>query len=156
MTDEQKFVRDLLTRMMDAAGTDRTGLARMAGLAPSTITRVFESDAKHVLTTTTLFKLSRATGIPLAATAARPQDTVSKVDIVLTVAKSLGVAAEDLAAACAQGFNPRLIEWIDVVRRLPPTAEHHALETLRGIVEATHPAQKNSEPREPARVRRSG
>ena len=160
MTDEQKFVRELLTRMMEVSGTDPTGLARMAGLSPSTITRFFNSDTKHTLTTTTLFKLSRATGVSIGVNvpAATPGNLSrsAKVDAVLAVARSLEVSVEELIVASASSGEAgrRIRDWLEIARLFPSIAENNAIEALRGVIEATRSQQQDPEPRETSDVRR--
>lgn len=62
--DEQRAaIRDLVQLMMERTGLDSTGLARLAGLAPSTVTRFLNSPVKHLLTARTLAKLSEASGV---------------------------------------------------------------------------------------------
>lgn len=60
-TDAQRErQRSMVKEMMLASGLDRTGLARAAGLAPSTLTRFMEGEVEHLLTARTLSKLDEA------------------------------------------------------------------------------------------------
>jgi hypothetical protein len=63
--DQQAAVRDLIRRMMDKTGLDATGLARLAGIAPSTLSRFLYQPVKHLLTARTLAKLSKVSGVPV-------------------------------------------------------------------------------------------
>src|ERR1035441_4845347 len=63
--EQQAAVRDLIRRMMDETGLDATGLARAAGIAPSTLSRFLYQPVKHLLTARTLAKLSRVSGVPV-------------------------------------------------------------------------------------------
>lgn len=65
MDEHQKAAREMITRMLDATGLDPTGLARKAGLSPSTITRFMNSPVKYTISARTLQKLSAATGVTL-------------------------------------------------------------------------------------------
>jgi transcriptional regulator with XRE-family HTH domain len=63
--DQQAAVRDLIRQMMEKTGLDATGLARAAGIAPSTLSRFLYQPVKHLLTARTLAKLSEVSGIPV-------------------------------------------------------------------------------------------
>jgi transcriptional regulator with XRE-family HTH domain len=63
MDEHQKAARDLINRMLAATGLDLTGLARKAGVSPSTLTRFMNSPVKHTVSAKTLQKLSGATGV---------------------------------------------------------------------------------------------
>lgn len=63
--DQQAAIRDLIRLMMEKTGLDPTGLARSAGVAPSTLTRFLNQPVKHLLTARTLAKLSKASGVPV-------------------------------------------------------------------------------------------
>jgi len=63
--DQQAAIRDLIRRMMDVTGLDATGLARAAGIAPSTLSRFLYQPVKHLLTARTLAKLSKVSGVPV-------------------------------------------------------------------------------------------
>jgi len=63
--EQQAAIRDLIRLMMDKTGLDPTGLARAAGIAPTTLTRFLNQPVKHLLTARTLAKLSKASGLPV-------------------------------------------------------------------------------------------
>jgi plasmid maintenance system antidote protein VapI len=63
--DQQAAIRDLVRRMMESTGLDPTGLAKAAGIAPSTLTRFLNQPVKHLLTARTLAKLSKVSGVPV-------------------------------------------------------------------------------------------
>jgi hypothetical protein len=63
--DQQAAIRDLIRRMMEKTGLDATGLAREAGISPSTLSRFLYQPVKHLLTARTLAKLSTASGVPV-------------------------------------------------------------------------------------------
>jgi transcriptional regulator with XRE-family HTH domain len=65
MDEHQKAAREMITRMLDATGLDPTGLARKAGLSPSTITRFMNSPVKYTISTKTLQKLAAAAGVSI-------------------------------------------------------------------------------------------
>lgn len=65
MHKKRQAVLDLLDRMAKAVNKDLSGLARSAGLAPSTLTRFVNGEATHILSTRTLSKLSEASGVPI-------------------------------------------------------------------------------------------
>lgn len=67
LDDQQAAIRDVLRNMMEATGLDPTGLARLAGVSPSTLTRFLNQPVKHLLTARTLAKLSQASGVPVPA-----------------------------------------------------------------------------------------
>ena len=52
---------------------------------------------------------------------------------------------------------PRLIEWVEVIKRIPVTLEDHALQMLRGVGDAASRTEQNSPPSEGSdRISRSG
>lgn len=63
--DQRTVIRGLIRAMMERTGLDATGLARAAGIAPSTLTRFLNKPVKHLLTARTLAKLSEASGVPV-------------------------------------------------------------------------------------------
>lgn len=63
--DQQEAIRVLIRHMMDKTELDASGLARAAGVAPSTLSRFLYQPVKHLLTARTLAKLSKASGIPV-------------------------------------------------------------------------------------------
>lgn len=63
ISEQQAVMRDLIRSMMEKTGLDATGLARVAALAPSTLTRFLNQPVKHLLTTRTLEKLARISGV---------------------------------------------------------------------------------------------
>lgn len=62
---QQAAVRELIRLMMDRTGLDATGLARSAGVVPSTLTRFLNKPVKHLLSARTLAKLSEFSGVPV-------------------------------------------------------------------------------------------
>lgn len=84
MDEHQASARALVEKMIAAANTDATGLARLAGLSPSTLTRFMNnSDVKHTLSARTLAKLSAASGVPVPLTMVEetPDETPHKREI---------------------------------------------------------------------------
>jgi transcriptional regulator with XRE-family HTH domain len=68
MLDAKIATRSLVSEMMRVTGLDATGLARKAGLAPSTLTRFLNNqDASHSLSYSTLIKLSAVSGVTIGA-----------------------------------------------------------------------------------------
>lgn len=65
--EQQAVMRDLIRSMIDKTGMDATGLARAAGLAPSTLSRFLYQPVKHLLTARTLAKLARISGVAVPA-----------------------------------------------------------------------------------------
>lgn len=58
-------VRTWLLRVKAATGWSWTKIARTAGVAPSTLTKAVKPDHPHAMSTTTLTKISRGTGVPM-------------------------------------------------------------------------------------------
>jgi hypothetical protein len=141
----------LVWKMAEAAQTDLTGLARLAGLAPSTLTRFVNSDAKHLLTTRTLTKLSEASGVPLpgAPSSSAPD---SGLGLVAAVARAVGV---DLAQL-EMSLTPRARRWLALIEQIPASAENNAFELLSGLVDPTRSPEKKSRPRKRPGIRRKG
>lgn len=133
MDREREAVRNFLLEATRRLGTDLTGLARRAGLSPSTITRFVNSESKHIPTTRTLSKIAMASGLtpPLPHLNGGGDDQT-----------------ESIIAAGHSRPIPRMREWIDVISRLPPAAEHNILEMLRGIADATSATQQQPSPRQ--------
>lgn len=63
--DQREAQRELVRRMMEQTGLDATGLARAAGVAPSTLSRFLYQPVKHLLTARTLAKLSTFSSVPV-------------------------------------------------------------------------------------------
>lgn len=126
MDDDETFVRDLILKMAGAVDLDLTGLAREAGIAPSTLTRFMNGDAKHLPSARTLFKLSKLTHVPIVYGESELPDT-ARIEVLNAVAQALGLSAE--------GKRPPE-EWADVIDALPPPARDSALATLQGVAEA--------------------
>lgn len=61
---DRKTVKEFLLAAAKHADTDLSGLARLAGLAPSTVTRFVNGDSKYLPTTRTLSKIAEASGYP--------------------------------------------------------------------------------------------
>ena len=72
--DQRAALRNLIRVMMEKSGLDATGLARAAGVSPSTVTRFLNKPVKHLLTARTLAKLSEASevSVPFVGTATSP------------------------------------------------------------------------------------
>lgn len=64
---QQEAVRDLVREMLRATGLKPTQLARRAGVVPSTLTRFLNGDVKHILSLSSLYKLSEVSGIAVPA-----------------------------------------------------------------------------------------
>lgn len=124
MDRDRELIRAFITRAAEVARTDLSGLARRAGIAPSTLTRFMNGEVKHLPTARTLLKISAVTQLPLFAGAELPE---------------------------------RVLEWLQVIRRIPAPLEEHALQMLRGVGEAAGSTKKQPGPREGrGRTRRSG
>lgn len=153
MKDQCEAIRRLITQMMEALDTDPTGLARRAGVAPSTITRFMNSDdPKNLPTMRTMIAASQASGIPLfggIGFVAPQTKPLSKQELLEELARALGV---DLP----QDLSARELELLAGFRQLPDGSQQAAVELLRGWGEAPSSTKKNSSPSERARIRRSG
>jgi hypothetical protein len=57
MDEQQLAIKKLVEQMLAAAGLDATNLAKLAGLAPSTLNRFLNQQVKHTLSVRTLGKL---------------------------------------------------------------------------------------------------
>lgn len=150
-TDREK-VRAWVQAAADFAQMDLTGLARRAGLAPSTLTRFVNAESKFMLSTRTLAKVSRASGFPMPTdVGAAPGATLSdadRIEAVNAVAQVLGVDLPEL--------TPRILRWLDVIEHIPPAAEQNAFELLAGLRQPSRPAEEDASPSEPGRRRGSG
>lgn len=64
MDDEQKAQRRLIQRLLNYTQTDATNLARLAGVAHTTLTRFLNKEGDQLLSNRTIAKLMRASGLP--------------------------------------------------------------------------------------------
>jgi transcriptional regulator with XRE-family HTH domain len=85
---QRDAIRALVRRMAAANGLSLSALARKAGVTPTTVTRFMNQDVDHVLSLTTLSKLSEASGVAL------PSGVPASGPVV---AEAAGVAAETAA-----------------------------------------------------------
>jgi transcriptional regulator with XRE-family HTH domain len=113
---QQKRVRELVELMLEATGMSPTELAREAGLSASTLTRfLHDREAKHVLSTRSLSKLSLASGVPLAMAS----DILTKVDpaklqrALRLADKAIGSAKIPDREAVRSEIAAVVYEWLD-------------------------------------------
>jgi transcriptional regulator with XRE-family HTH domain len=101
--------RDFIAACMEATGLDGTGLARKAGVAPSTVNRFMNSDTvEHLLSSRTIAaleaaagirlgggpRLVRASDIPPPPENAKPRKTESKLVEEINVRAGMGLGGE--------------------------------------------------------------
>lgn len=154
--DDREAVRQFLLTAAAAMQTDLTGLARAAGMAPSTVTRfVNNPDTKHVPSTRTLLKISKVSGVPMPDSRPRELSRGQQVRILAAVAEAVGLTLPEAALLAGVSDVARLNDWIDVIRNLPATAQDQALEMLRGVAETIGAAKQESGPSESLGRRRN-
>jgi len=151
---DRKAVREFLLKAAERLDTDLSGLARRAGLAPSTVTRYVNGNSKHLPTTRTLAKIAEASGYTVPALGGQDRG-----DLLEAFSKFAAVLGIDLAEAGTLSSADlrrlrRAAEWLQVINRLPPTAEHYAFEMIRGVADAAEAAQQDPTPSEASRRRR--
>lgn len=151
---DRKAVRDFLLRAAEYAGTDLSGLARRAGLSPSTVTRFVNGDSKHLPTTRTLSKIAEASGY--APSMLNGQDRGDLLEAFRKFASAVGVNLTE--AALLEGADQkrlrRATQWLSLLEKLPPSAEHNLFELARGMAEAAGVMEQNANPGEAGRRRR--
>lgn len=150
MTAERALVREFVERAAEAMGTDYTGIARKAGLAPSTITRFMRDTDAPILTTRTLGKIAQAAGIPLPSGSVGTAPDEMRLSVLRAVADALGI---DISTAA---LSDREREWLAVVKAIPPTIENQAFDLVRGISETTSPPQQEGGPGKSSSARSKG
>jgi transcriptional regulator with XRE-family HTH domain len=154
-THDRRAVKDFLVDAAKYADTDLTGLARLAGLSPSTLTRFVNGDSKYLPTTRTLAKIAAASGYsrrPLG-----PPDWSDVLEALGDLASAIGL---NLAEAAILGGVPkhrlrRASEWMDLINRLPPSVENNAFQMLSGMIERGSATELDSSPGESSSRRRS-
>lgn len=150
MGTERQLVREFVERAATALDTDYTGLARAAGLSPSTITRFMKNPDAPILTTRTLGKIAQAANLPLPGGAVGSIPDQMRLAALRAVAAALGV---DISAANLTG---RQREWLAAIERIPATIENQALELLRGMADASSSPEEEGHPSKSSRRRRAG
>lgn len=151
-TSDEDQIRDYLRRAAEAIKTDLTGLARSSGLAPSTLTRfVNGKDGKFLLSTRTLAKVARASGLTppaLGSASGAMLSDAERIHALNAVAEALGLPLE---------ITPRSVAWLDAVGRIPAALEDRAYNLVAGMAENDAPAQDQGRPSEgEVKVRRRG
>jgi transcriptional regulator with XRE-family HTH domain len=150
---DRKTVRDFLLEAAKHAGTDLSGLARRAGLSPSTLTRFVNGESKYLPTTRTLAKIAEASGYG-TPTLGRP-DRRQFLEAFQKFAAELGVNLAEAAilAGADRARLRRTAEWIAMIDRLDAATERRAFDLLRGMTDAPGAAEKEANPREARRGR---
>ena len=148
MGEDRQLLQDYLRRAAEAAGTDLTGLARKAGLSPSTITRFVNGDEKHLPSTRTLTKVAEASGLVAPIGARQRMSKPDKIQLLAAIADAIDVDLTEAAAVVGGELSgSRAIEWLDVIAKLPAATEQNAFQMLRGMGETSRPPQQDGGPR---------
>lgn len=125
MDERQKEAQLFIDRAMAATGKDLTGLAKMAGLTPSTLTRFYNKPVKHTLSYRTLSAISGCSGIPIPG-ALNP--TGLDEDMLALCIR----AVDDVAGA--EGLKLSLHERSSVIARLYSGAVSNPQNNIEGQV----------------------
>jgi transcriptional regulator with XRE-family HTH domain len=150
---DRKTVRDFLLAAAEHAGTDLSGLARRAGLAPSTLTRFVNGESKYLPTTRTLAKIAEASGYG-TPTLGRP-DRSQFLEAFQKFAAELGVDLAE-AAVLAGADRTRLrrtADWIAMIDRLDAAAERRVFDLVRGMTDPPSASEKQGGPSQTRRGR---
>jgi len=167
---DHRIIRDFLRQAASALDTDLTGLARQAGVAPSTVTRVFKDDEGSLPSWRTLAKVAQVSGVPVPSALASPGDEderldtmarqMERIDSLLKNLMEATASISEMAAKVArtqQMFKDKLPvlelrQWLDSLPRVPSAQRNHLLEVVRGIAERSAASQNDPEPSEGSRV----
>lgn len=153
---DREAVREFLIEAARYAGTDLSGLARMAGIAPSTLTRFVNGDAKHIPTTRTLSKIAQVSGYSFPVIGGWDRSELLK--LLRKVAAAAGIDLNEAAVfnEAEEDKLRRASEWLTLLRGLTPPLQDHVLDMLRGMNEALAAQQDNGNPSKMVRRRRQG
>lgn len=155
MDDDRQLLRDYLKRAAEAAGTDLTGLARKAGLSPSTLTRFVNSDDKHLPTTRTLAKIAEASGLAPPTGGRQHMTKAERIQLLASVADALDVGLGEAAALVGSDVDGgRALEWLNLIAKLPAATEHNVFQMLRGMSDSSAPPKQDTDPSQAFRGRR--
>lgn len=130
---DREAVREYLTEAARHAGTDLTGLARRAGLAPSTLTRFVNRGSKYIPSTRTLSKIAEVSGYSFPNIG-----SWDRSDLLKSLRKLATTVGIDLNEAVVFGEAEeaklsRAREWLVLIDGLTPTLQERTLEMLRGM-----------------------
>ena len=146
-------IKQFLLSAAEHAGTSLTGLAQKAGLAPSTVTRFVNEDAKHIPSTRTLAKIAEASGYAMPD-ADRPSKA-ERIDIVVKLADALAIDLVELIAA--SGISQQLavdaLAFTAAFAKLPARAQLNIFEMVTGMAETAVAADQQVGPAQSGRRR---
>jgi transcriptional regulator with XRE-family HTH domain len=147
-TRDRQAVKDFLLGAAEHAGTDLTGLARRAGVSPSTVTRFINGDSRYLPTTRTLAKIADASGYGTPAFGR--QNRRHLMEAFQNFAAEVGVNLAEVAilAGADRKRLRRTAELIRMINSLDPTMENHIFELLRGMTETPGAPEQNGGPSE--------
>jgi transcriptional regulator with XRE-family HTH domain len=132
---EREAVKNMIRNWADAADLGFSGLARRAGLAPSTLTRFMNGPGKHILSHRTLAKLSAAVGPSLNHTAAdayyalvgsrmrKVRQAMASQSSDEEVAAVLGWSVKQMEEIFMGRWRPDLHELLAFARRMRVTTD---------------------------------
>lgn len=144
-TDAQREQqRQLVDRMARALDVDYTGLARIAGVAPSTITRFMNAKVEHLLTSRTLAKLENVARLGgQSATAPFPHHVGQRMQMARQamapntpddkVAAIIGWSEDQMRQIFAGAASPSWDEFRSFTRRMRVTSDFLLFGSLEGL-----------------------
>lgn len=144
INEQREQQRRLVDRMAAALNTDYTGLARIAGVAASTITRFMNSNVEHLLTTRTLAKLENAAHLGVqSATAPFPRHVGQRMRMARQamapdtpddkVAAVIGWSEDQMRQIFAGAAAPSWDEFRSFTRRMRVTSDFLLFGSLEGL-----------------------
>lgn len=167
---DHHIIRDFLRQAAAALDTDLTGLARKAGVAASTVTRIFKDEEGSLPSWRTLAKVAQASGVPIPSAIATPDQEeilaslaqqLERLDAMLkqaaTTIVELAERTSESRQVHAEGLpKHELRHWLESLPRVPSAQRNHLLEVVRGIAERSAASQDDPQPSEGSRIVHAG
>jgi DNA-binding LacI/PurR family transcriptional regulator len=147
-TRDRQAVRDFLLGAAEHAGTDLTGLARRAGVAPSTVTRFINGESRFLPTTRTLSKIADASGYGTPAFGRQNRKQLMQAFQNFAAEVGVNLAEVAILAGADRKRLRRTAELLAMINSLDPDMENRVFELLRGMTEAAGTPEKNGSPSE--------
>jgi transcriptional regulator with XRE-family HTH domain len=152
---DRQAVKDFLLEAAAFADTDLSGLAKLAGIAPSTLTRFVNGDSKFLPTTRTLTKIAAASGYKNVALGSPNRGDLLEALGDLAAAMGLNLAEAAILSGVDRHRLRRASEWMELLSRLPPSVERNTFDMLQGVLDTITTEELQAGPSEtrPRRAR---
>jgi transcriptional regulator with XRE-family HTH domain len=130
--------------MVEQTGLELTGLARKAGLAPSTLTRFMNNPVNHVLSTTTLAKLAAVCPLcgqttdyaflqAIGRRMLQVREAIAPGVSDAKIASLIGWSEKEMAAIFAGEIEPTLTQFFAFAKRMRVTTDFLFTGALEGM-----------------------